>query len=109
MLSLQSLKDASTHAAIAAYTYDALDRLLTVTHGSDMVRFRYVGLTTQVAQVVDASDDSVIYSVANAWSGERLFQWDSSSEAFYGTNSHHEVTWTADATGDVSATLLFHP
>jgi RHS repeat-associated core domain len=97
---------------IAAYTYDALDRLLTVDHGSgDVVRFRYVGLTTQAAQVVDDVTDDVVYSVANDWTGERLVDWTDSGtdQHFYGTNGHHDMTWTADASGDVSAALRYDP
>jgi RHS repeat-associated protein len=32
-----------------------------------------------------------------------------SNERFYGTNAHHDVTWTADATGAVSNTLRYDP
>jgi RHS repeat-associated protein len=73
------------------------------------VRFRYVGLTTEVAQVVDDATSVVLYSVANDLTGVRLFEWDTSSETFYGTNAHHDVTWTADSSGDVSATLRYDP
>jgi RHS repeat-associated protein len=107
---LTTVKDSTTQDPIAAYTYDALDRLLTVDHGAgDVVRFRYVGLSTAVAQVVDDATDDVLYSVANDWTGARLFEWDGSSETFYGTNAHHDVTWTADSSGDVSATLRYDP
>jgi RHS repeat-associated protein len=107
---LTTVKDSTTQDPIAAYTYDALDRLLTVDHGSgDVVRFRYVGLSTQVAQVVDDATDDVLYSVANDLAGTRLFEWDGSTETFYGTNAHHDVTWTADSSGDVSATLRYDP
>ena len=80
-----------------------------MTHASDVKRFRYVGLTTNVAQVVDDADDWVIYRVANDWQGERLFQWDGGSQAFDGTNGHHDVIWTADESGDVLQTLLYDP
>ena len=43
---LITVADSATRAPIGAYTYDAIDRLLTVTHASDVKRFRYVGLTT---------------------------------------------------------------
>ena len=104
---LTQVKDTATQATIARYSYDALDRLLTVTHAGDVRRFRYVGLATNVAQIVNDADNSVVYSIANDWNGDRLFQWTGSSEAFYGANSHHDVTWTADANGAVSATLLY--
>lgn len=108
---LAAVKDAATQAVIAAYSYDALDRLLVVDRGtSDKIRFRYVGLTTQVAQVVDHdAGDAVLYRVANDWTGSRLFEWTDTSQTFYGTNGHHDVTWTADPSGAVSATLRYDP
>ncbi|HET7027693.1 MAG TPA: RHS repeat-associated core domain-containing protein, partial [Candidatus Limnocylindrales bacterium] len=32
-----------------------------------------------------------------------------SSQRFYGTNAHHDVTWLADSTGAVLATLRYDP
>lgn len=40
-------------AVVAAYTYDALDRLRTVERGGARIRFRCQGSSTAVAQVVD--------------------------------------------------------
>ena len=76
-----------------------------------MVRFRYVGLTTQVAASVDEDDSGhpIISRVANGWSGDRLFEWAGSTEAFFGTNGHRDVTWTADSVGEVSGTLRYDP
>jgi RHS repeat-associated protein len=104
---LTKVKNSSTSAEIAAYTYDALDRLLTAKHGSVTNRFRYVGLTAQVAQVVTDSTSASLYKVANGWDGEQLFEWTSASQAFYGTNGHHDVTWTAGSSGTVGATLRY--
>ncbi len=107
---LIAVTDSPIPAVIGTYAYDAFDRLLTVDHGgSDVVRFRYVGLTTQVAQIVDDATEDVLHNVANDWSGERLFEWDGSTETFYGTNGHHDLTWTASDTGGVSATLRYDP
>jgi RHS repeat-associated protein len=108
---LITVTETLTNDPIAEYTYDALDRLLTVDHPNvDSIRFRYVGLTTQVAQAIDqATPESVVYSNANGWTGELLFEWADSSETFYGTNGHHDVTWTADASGDGNATLRYDP
>jgi len=50
---LTAVKDSSTSATIAAYTYDALDRLRTVARSGSTIRFRYVGETTSVAQIVN--------------------------------------------------------
>jgi RHS repeat-associated protein len=109
---LTKVKDATTQADIALHTYDALDRVITVDHGtSDVVRFRYVGLTTQVAQTVDVSSGAVLRSFANDWNGERLLDWTGtgSNQHFYGTNAHHDVTWTASDTGAVVSTLRYDP
>lgn len=109
---LTTVKNANTNAVISAYSYDALDRLLMVDSGSsDVVRFRYVGLTTQVAAAVDQDDTShpILYRIANRWTGERMFEWASSTERFYGTNGHRDITWMADASGAVSATLRYDP
>jgi RHS repeat-associated protein len=103
----------ATHTTrLAAYSYDALDRLLIIDRGTtDQLRFRYVGLTARVAQVVDHDASSVIRSVANNWSGERLLDWTGSGTnlRYYGTNGHHDVSWTATSTGTVDATLRFDP
>ncbi len=109
---LTAVRDAAMGNVIAAYSYDALDRLLVVAHpGVDRVRFRYVGLTTRVAEVVDDTNNSVIRSVANDWAGSRLLDWtgSGSNQRFYGTNGHHDATWTASDTGAVTASLRYDP
>jgi RHS repeat-associated protein len=74
-------------------------------------RYRYVGQTTAVAQTVNDATSAVIRSIGTDWSGERLVDWtgSGSNQRFYGTNGHHDVTWTADSTGAVSATLRYDP
>ncbi len=49
--------------------------------------------------------------LANDWTGTRLLDWTGSgaNQRFYGTNAHHDVTWTADDTGAVSNTLRYDP
>jgi len=43
--------------------------------------------------------------------GTRLVDWtgSGSNQRFYGTDGHHDVSWLADATGAVSATLRYDP
>ncbi len=53
--------------------------------------------------------EAVLYRVANDWRGEHLFEWDTSSETFYGINGHQGVTWTAGTSGTVSATMRYDP
>jgi RHS repeat-associated protein len=107
---LTQVKNSSTQTVITAYTYDALDRLLVVTpQTGNAYRFRYVGLTTSVAQIVDQVSSSSLYKLANGWDGERLLEWTTTSQTFYGTNGHHDLTWIAGSTGAVSATLRYDP
>jgi RHS repeat-associated protein len=109
---LTAVRNSSNNALISAYSYDALDRLLTANrNGVDHLRFRYVGLTTQPAQIVNHADNTVIRSIANDWTGARLLDWTGSgaNQRYYGTNAHHDVTWTASDTGAVSNTLRYDP
>jgi RHS repeat-associated protein len=109
---LKEVWNAAHTTRLAAYTYDALDRLLIVDRGAtDQLRFRYVGVTTAVAQIVDHDASTVIRSIANDWAGERLVDWTgtNSNQRYYGTNGHHDVSWTATSTGTVDATLRYDP
>jgi RHS repeat-associated protein len=109
---LTKVKPPSGNSAIATYTYDALDRLLLADYGgSNRTRFRYVGLTTVIAQEVDDASGNPIRSIANDWTGNRLLDWTGSgtSQRFYGTDLRHDVTWLADSTGAVIATLRYDP
>lgn len=109
---LTRVKDAPGTSTLATYTYDALDRLLLADYGgSNRIRFRYLGLTTAVAQTIDDVTSSVIRHVGNDWTGGRLVDWTGagSNQRFHGTNGHHDVTWTADSSGVVSATLRYDP
>jgi YD repeat-containing protein len=61
---------------LATYAYDPLDRLRIVDHGgTDRVRFRYVGLTTSVAQTIDDQSGAVLRNIGTGWGGERLLDW----------------------------------
>ncbi|HCS57045.1 MAG TPA: hypothetical protein DIW80_07240 [Gordonia polyisoprenivorans] len=109
---LTAVKSASTQAVVAAYTYDALDRLFVVTPQSGgAYRFRYVGLTTQIAQTADQATSDPIWKFANDWSGGRLVDWTGTGaeQHFYGANGHHDITWTATDSGSVDATLRYDP
>jgi RHS repeat-associated protein len=109
---LTKVRPPSGSGTIVDYTYDALDRLLKADYGgSNRIRFRYVGRTTAVAQTVQDTNSQVIRSTANGWGGERLVDWTgtNANQRFYGTNGHHDVTWTADATGVVTNRLRYDP
>jgi hypothetical protein len=68
-------------------------RLRMVTRAGTTIRFRYVGLTTSQAQVVDHGTSAVIRHLGTDWTGT------GSDLRHYGTNGHHDVTWTAGASG----------
>ena len=98
-------------AVVAAYTYDALDRLRTVERGSSRIRFRYAGTTTAVSGVVDDVSGTVLRHVVPAPDGTVLADRTGAGTdpRTYGTNGHHDVTWIADAGGAVTATLRYDP
>ena len=75
------------------------------------IRFRYVGLTTAVAQWIDDATGTVTRSVGTGWSGERLLDWTGSGSnvRLYGEDGHHDVTWLASNTGTVSQSLRYDP
>jgi len=107
---LKEVRNSSTNALISAYTYDALDRLRTVARGST-IRFRYVGTSTQVSEVVDNGTNASQLKVGNGWHGERLATWTgtNSNPRYLGTNGHGDVTWSADGSGAVVNTLRYDP
>ncbi len=74
-------------------------------------RFRYTGLTTSAAQSIDDVAGTVTRSIGNGWAGERLLDWTGTGtdRRYYGTNAHHDITWLADSTGAVSASLRYDP
>ena len=108
---LTKVLPATGAGTLATYTYDPLDRLRLADDGTTRTRFRYVGQTTAIAQTVNDQNGVVIVSIGNDWTGEHRLDWTGtgSNVHFYGTNAHHDLTWTADATGAVSATLRYDP
>lgn len=109
---LVSVRPPTGVATTATYTYDPLDRLRTADHGAGgRTRFRYVGLTTSVAQTIDDLTGSIIRAVGTGWTGEAMVDWTGAGAnlRFYGTNAHHDTTWTASSSGTVSATLRYDP
>jgi RHS repeat-associated protein len=109
---LTAVKDASGTTTIAAYTYDPLDRLRTVDYGGgNRIRFRYTGTTTSAAQWIDDVAGTVTRSIGNGWGGEHLLDWTgtNSNRRTYGTNAHHDVTWTATDSGAILQSLRYDP
>lgn len=95
----------------ATYTYDALDRLRTVTEGGTTTRFRYVGLTNAVAQEIDNGSGAVLKNHATDMAGADLFDFSSTGTVlgYLGRNGHDDVVWTSGSTGAVNATLTYDP
>jgi RHS repeat-associated protein len=109
---LTKVKPPTGGSTIATYSYDPLDRLRLVDYGgSNRIRFRYVGLSTSVAQVIDDQSGTVIRHVGTGWDGLKLLDWTGtgSNIRIYGTNAHHDATWTGSSTGSVSAALRYDP
>ena len=103
--------DAGT-VTLAGYTYDPLDRLRMVDYGAgNRVRFRYLGLTTSAVQTIDDATGSVTRHIGSAWTGEHLEDWTGSGQnlRIYGTNGHHDLTWTAGSSGSVTGTVRYDP
>ena len=109
---LTKVKAPTGGSVIATYTYDPLDRLRMVDYGSNnRTRFRYQGLTTAAVQTINDQTSAVIRNIGTSWGGELLEDWTgtNSNWRLYGTNGHHDVTWTASSTGTVSGTVRYDP
>ncbi|MBA2721229.1 MAG: hypothetical protein H0U52_18600, partial [Chloroflexi bacterium] len=109
---LTKVKNAAGTVTIVTYSYDPLDRLRLADYGgSNRTRFRYVGLTTSVAQTLDDQTGAVTRNIGTAWTGERQLDWTgtNSNIRYYGSNAHHDTVWTASSAGSVSATLRYDP
>jgi RHS repeat-associated protein len=107
---LTQVKAAPSGTVLANYTYDALDRLRTINVGSATNRFRYVGQTDAVAQIVDGTG-TVLSNHATDLDGTELYDFTpgGASQTYLGRNDHDDVTWTASTTGAVSARASYDP
>jgi len=111
---LGRLASVTTASGTTTYAYDPLDRLRTVSvPGGAVTRFRYTGLTTAAAQLIDDTSGTVTRDIANGWGAERLADWDpalgAGSARTYGTNAHHDTTWLAKDDGTVLSSLRYDP
>jgi YD repeat-containing protein len=110
---LGRLTSVTTASGTTTYAYDPLDRLRTVTvPGGAVTRFRYTGLSTSAAQLLDGTG-TVTRNIGNGLGGERLLDWIPGTPAtdlrYHGTNAHHDTTWLADSAGAVSSSLRYDP
>ena len=107
---LIQVKDGSG-TVLATYTYDALDRLRTITEAGSTTRLRYVGLTNAVAQEIDNGSGSVLKNHATDMAGTDLFDFNATGNVsgYLGLDAHADVVWTASTTGAVAATLTYDP
>jgi RHS repeat-associated protein len=108
---LGQVKAVPSGTVLATYTYDALDRLRTIAESGVTTRFRYVGLTTAVAQIIDNASGAVISNHATDLSGLELYDFNpgGSVQAYLGRNSHSDVTWTSGSTGAVTSHAAYDP
>ena len=97
---LIQVKDGSG-TVLATYTYDALDRLRTITEAGSTTRLRYVGLTNAVAQEIDNGSGSVLKNHATDMAGTDLFDFNATGNVsgYLGLDAHDDVVWTASTTG----------
>ena len=83
-----------------------------VDYGSgNRTRFRYLALTTSAVQTINDATGVVIRNMATSWTGEHLADWspDGSGLRIWGRNAHHDITWTANATGTVAGSVRYDP
>ncbi len=108
---LLKVRNASTSAVLSEYTYDALDRLREVTSSGTTTRFRYVGLSTTVARIWDATAGGSVKRYASGWHGELVgdFTNTSGNERTFMRNGHHDITWIANSTGLPVRTIRYDP
>jgi RHS repeat-associated protein len=96
----------------AAYKYDPLDRLLSVTSGDSVTTYLYVGLTHAIAETIVGS---VATQHLTDSSGAVIadISYDSGSRSlvpsYLGTNAHDDVAFATDASGAVNATADYDP
>jgi RHS repeat-associated protein len=106
---LIKVSDSVTSNAISQYTYDALDRLRTVDRSGSVIRFRYVGSSSQAAQVVNHGTGASIRRLATTWHGDTVVDWSTTGTRYVGRNGHFDTTWTAGSDGAVDSTLRYDP
>ena len=111
---LTEVDDSVTQDPLSLYTYDALDRLRTVERSGQALRFVYVALTSDVAQILDDDTSDVLLNVAHRWSGEAFLDWivdENETEVvrLYGINGHGDTTWVGDEGGAPTASVHYNP
>ncbi|MGW0998335.1 golvesin C-terminal-like domain-containing protein [Streptomyces sp. NPDC002523] len=89
------------------YTFDPLDRTGSKTVGGKTTDFTYLGLTSQILDETVAGQLSKSYQYS-PW-GERLSQVNhntdgTTTDSYYGYNSHSDVETLTDSTGQTKAT-----
>jgi hypothetical protein len=75
------------------------------------LRFRYLGMTTQMLQVYNVTTSASVRRYAWDRMGTVLahFTGLNSGIAHHGTNGHRDITWTADSTGAITRTARYDP
>ena len=108
---LGRLTSVTVSGVATTYTYDPLDRLATVSRGGAAVaRFRYVGRTTSVAQILDGAG-TVTRNIGTDWAGVRFADWGpgGANLRYLGANGHGDLVYTLSSAGAVSATNRLDP
>jgi RHS repeat-associated protein len=69
-------------------------------------------MTTSAVQTIDDQAGTVIRHIGTGWTGELLADWTPGTPnnlRIYGRNAHHDLTWTAGASGTVTGTVRYDP
>ena len=104
------VRSAASNAVLARYGYDALDRLVSVTHADEELRIRHVGLSDAIAGFADADGASVLDIVTGPY-GEPLGERDPATGAvrLYGRDAAGDIVLVTDPDGAPLATLRYDP
>ena len=105
---LVSVKDAATGTTIAAYTYDAFNRRVSATEGTETVFFHYDGASARVIAETDGAGATIAAYTYD--SGGALFSMTRGGATyFYRTNARGDVVAMSDSQGDVVNTYTYDP
>ncbi len=105
---LTTVRDASTEATIATYTYDAMNRRVSATEGTATVFFHYDGASSRVIAETDGTG-ATIATYAYDDRGQLHAMSRGGETYFYHLNARGDVMALSDASGDVVNTYRYDP
>ncbi|MHB8706381.1 MAG: RHS repeat-associated core domain-containing protein [Coriobacteriia bacterium] len=105
---LTAVKDASTEATIATYTYDAMNRRVSATEASGTVFFHYDGASARVIAETDEAGETIV-TYAYDDRGQLHAMTRGGATYFYHLNARGDVVALSDASGGVVNTYRYDP